>query len=76
MIGGQDQLWSVGQRGACAVRLSDEHVEGVHMVVRDGRTTDAGLRGSRVAELIMTVAASNQVSDEVRHLMPLGGLLG
>jgi hypothetical protein len=51
-------------------------VEGVHTFVRDGRLTDAGLRGSRVAELIMTLAATNQVSDEVRHLMRTGELQG
>ena len=42
--------------------------------VRDGRLTDAGLRGSRTAELITTLAALNQVSDDVRHLMRTGTL--
>jgi hypothetical protein len=51
-------------------------VSGVFTFVRDGRLTDAGLRGSRVAELITTLAATNQVSDEVRHLMRTGALQG
>jgi hypothetical protein len=32
-------------------------VSGVVTFVRDGRLTDAGLRGSRVAELITTLVA-------------------
>jgi len=51
-------------------------VSGVFTFVRDGRLTDAGLRGSRVAKLITTLAATNQVSDEVRHLMRTGELEG
>ena len=52
-----------------AFRVSD-----VCTFVRDGRLTDAGLRGSRVAELIRALAATNQVSDDVRHLMRTGVL--
>jgi hypothetical protein len=51
-------------------------VSGVHTFVRDGVLTTAGLRGSRVAELIDDLAALNQVSDEVRHLMHTGRLAG
>ncbi len=51
-------------------------VDGVHTFVRDGRLTDAGLRGSRVAELITTLAALNQVGDDVRHLIRTGALRG
>ena len=47
-------------------------VSGVFTFVRDGALTTAGLRGSRVAELITDLAAANQVSDEVRHLMETG----
>jgi hypothetical protein len=43
--------------------------------VRDGELTTAGLRGSRVAELITDLAALNQVSAEVRTLMHTGRLL-
>jgi hypothetical protein len=51
-------------------------VSDVCTFVRNGRLTDAGLRGSRVAGLISTLAATNQVSDDVRHLMRTGELLG
>jgi hypothetical protein len=44
-------------------------VVGVHTFVRDGQLTTAGLRGSRVAELIDDLAAINQVSADVRALM-------
>ena len=44
-------------------------VAGVHTFVRDGELTTAGIRGSRVAELIRDLAAINQVSPEVRKLM-------
>jgi hypothetical protein len=47
-------------------------VSGVFTFVRDGALTTAGLRGSRVAELIGDLAAANQVSDEVQHLMRTG----
>jgi hypothetical protein len=49
-------------------------VSGVHTFVRDGALTTAGLRGSRVAELITDLAAANQVADDVRHLMETGRL--
>ena len=44
-------------------------VVGVHTFVRDGQLTTAGLRGSRVAELISDLAAINQVSADVQALM-------
>jgi hypothetical protein len=47
-------------------------VSGVYTFVRDGELTNAGLRGSRVAELISDLAASNQVGPDVRHLMHTG----
>lgn len=47
-------------------------VSGVFTFVRDGELTTAGLRGSRVAELILDLAAANQVEDEVVHLMRTG----
>nr|WP_183340718.1 EthD domain-containing protein [Microlunatus antarcticus] len=51
-------------------------VSSVCTFVRDGALTDAGLRGSRVAELITALAATNQVGDDVRHLMRTGRLAG
>lgn len=47
-------------------------VSGVFTFVRDEVLTTAGVRGSRVAELITDLAAANQVSDEVRQLMETG----
>jgi len=49
-------------------------VSGVFTFVRDGELTTAGLRGSRVAELIRDLAAANQVADDVRGLMHTGRL--
>jgi hypothetical protein len=49
-------------------------VTGVFTFVRDGELTTAGLRGSRVAELVSDLAAANQVSDDVRTLMHTGEL--
>ena len=48
-------------------------VVGVHTFVRDGRLTTAGLRGSRVAELVTDLAALNQVGPEVRALFAPAG---
>ncbi|WP_219815468.1 hypothetical protein [Arthrobacter sp. B0490] len=47
-------------------------VSGVFTFVRDGELTTAGLRGSRVAELITAMAASNQVEPAVQTLMHTG----
>lgn len=47
-------------------------VSGVFTFVRDGELTTAGLRGSRVAELISDLAAANQVAPDVRQLMHTG----
>jgi hypothetical protein len=47
-------------------------VSGVFTFVRDGELTTAGLRGSRVAELIRDLAAANQVGEDVVHLMHTG----
>jgi hypothetical protein len=70
---GQDQLVlrerPVARRTAGLVHITASAVSGVVTFVRDGRLTDAGLRGSRVAELITTLAAIDQMSDEVRHLI-------
>lgn len=49
-------------------------VSGVFTFVRDGELTTAGLRGSRVAELIRDLAAANQVGDDVQRLMRTGRL--
>ncbi|SDU86141.1 EthD domain-containing protein [Microlunatus sagamiharensis] len=51
-----------------ATHVAAFHVQGVHTFVRDGRLTTAGLRGSRVAELISGLAAQNQVGDDVSRL--------
>jgi hypothetical protein len=42
-------------------------VAGVYTFVRDGEPTIAGIRGSRQAELIDAIGASNQVSAEVNQ---------
>lgn len=47
-------------------------VSGVFTFVRDGELTTAGLRGSRVAEIIRDLAAANQIGDDVQHLMRSG----
>lgn len=60
--------------GELVTHITPFAVSGVYTFVRDGRLTDAGLRGSRVAELITALAATNQVSDDVRHLMRTGAL--
>ena len=49
-------------------------VSGVFTFVRDSSLTTAGLRGSRVAELIRDMAATNQVADDVVGLMHTGAL--
>ncbi len=41
-------------------------VSGFYTFVRDGRATTAGIRGSRPAELIEQLGASNQLAPEVR----------
>jgi hypothetical protein len=43
-------------------------VSGVYTFVRDSQLTTAGLRGSRVAELISRLGAANQVTAEVENL--------
>ena len=63
------------QLGPLAASLDAFPVSGVHTFVRDGGLTTAGLRGSRVAELISDLAAANQVEDRVAHLMRTGRLL-
>ena len=47
-------------------------VSGVFTFVRNEALTTAGIRGSRVAELIADLAAANQVSDRVVTLMRRG----
>jgi hypothetical protein len=64
-------------RAARALVPSVSHITafavlGVHTFVRDGQLSTAGLRGSRVAELIEDLAAINQVSEDVRTLMHRG----
>jgi hypothetical protein len=49
-------------------------VEGVFTYVRDSKLTTAGLRGSRAAQLIEALAAANQVSPDVEHLMRTGNI--
>ena len=60
--------------GRLAGHLAAFPVSGVHTFVRDGRLTTAGLRGSRVAKLVDDLAAVNQVSEDVQHLMRTGEL--
>lgn len=49
-------------------------VSGIYTYVRDKQLTTAGLRGSRQAQLIETLGAANQVSDDVRTLLHKGEL--
>jgi hypothetical protein len=55
-------------------KLRAFRVSGVYTYVRDGELTTAGLRGSRAAELIHELAATNQVAPEVARLMQTGSL--
>lgn len=59
-------------QAAHASHITAFAVVGVHTFVRDGRLTTAGLRGSRVAELIHGLAALNQVQPDVRALFTPG----
>jgi hypothetical protein len=43
-------------------------VTGIYTYVRDGVLTTAGLRGSRTAELIERIGATNQTRDDVIRL--------
>jgi hypothetical protein len=49
-------------------------VSGVYTYVRDKQLTVAGLRGSRPAQLIETLGATNQVANDVRTLFFTGTL--
>lgn len=51
-------------------------VSGVYTYVRDKQLTVAGLRGSRPAQLIETLGATNQIADDVRRLLFSGKLEG
>jgi hypothetical protein len=58
-----------GRLAELASAVSASAVSGVFTFVRDGELTTAGLRGSRVADLIRDLVATNQVGDDVVHLM-------
>ena len=47
-------------------------VTGVYTIVRDSQPTIAGLRGSRVAEIIESVGATNHMAPEVTRLFVRG----
>ena len=49
-------------------------VSGMYTYVRDKELTLAGLRGSRPAQLIERLGATNQAADNIRHLMLTGKL--
>lgn len=49
-------------------------VSGIYTYVRDKQLTVAGLRGSRPAQLIERLGATNQVADDVRQLLHKGSL--
>jgi hypothetical protein len=49
-------------------------VSGVYTYVRDGQLTTAGLRGSRAAQLIERLGATNQTRADVRQLLQTGVL--
>lgn len=65
---------TVAEQERLAASITPFLVSGVFTFVRDGALTTAGLRGSRVAALIGELAASNQVRDDVVHLMRTGAL--
>jgi hypothetical protein len=65
---------SLPDQGRLVSHLASFSVSGVHTFVRDSQLTTAGLRGSRVAELIDDLAAANQVDADVTHLMRTGHL--
>ena len=50
-------------------------VSGMYTYVRNKKLTLAGLRGSRPAQLIERLGATNQAADDVRHLL-LTGMIG
>jgi len=62
----------LGRQEELAAFITAFPVSGVFTFVRDEQLTAAGLRGSRVAELITSMAASNQVEDSVWKLMHTG----
>jgi hypothetical protein len=62
-----------GQQAEIA-RASAFAVSGVYTYVRDKQLTVAGLRGSRPAQLIERLGATNQVEDDVRRLLLDGHL--
>ncbi len=64
------------RQAAHASHITAFAVVGVHTFVRDGRLTTAGLRGSRVTELIHGLAALNQVQPDVRALSTPGAAAG
>ena len=59
---------TVEAQQATAASVTAFAVTGVHTFVRDATLTAAGLRGSRVAELIAELAALNQTAPEVQAL--------
>jgi hypothetical protein len=63
---------TLAAQGGLAAHITAFPVSGVFTFVRDGALTTAGLRGSRVAELISDLAAANQVGADVQHLMRTG----
>jgi hypothetical protein len=63
---------TLSTQAALAEYITPFAVSGVFTFVRDGELTTAGLRGSRVAELIGDLAALNQVGADVTQLMHFG----
>lgn len=63
---------TLGRQAELASAVTAFPVSGVFTFVRDGELTTAGLRGSRVAELIRDLAAANQVGNDVQQLMHTG----
>ena len=61
-------LGTVEAQQATAASVTAFAVTGVHTFVRDATLTTAGLRGSRVAELVDELAALNQTAPEVQAL--------
>jgi len=65
----QRALLEVSRHASAATAFA---VSGVHVFVRDGALTLAGLRGSRPAELVERLAALNQTTAEVGALFRRG----
>lgn len=59
---------TLAKQAAHVAKLKAFAVSGVYTYVNDGKLTTAGLRGSRAAELIEYLGATNQITSEVESI--------